>query len=82
MAFISRKTAKARRMCACLSSSAGRLQWGARRRRAGYGRWNPGGRDARHITLLISLIHTIVQSRCLYFHTLLLVDTPAVMFIT
>lgn len=39
-----------------------------------------GGCEARHITLLISLIHTIVQTRCfiLYFHTLVLVDTPTV----
>lgn len=79
VAFISRKTARARRELVRFRSIAGCLQWRARRRRAGNDRWPSGGRDARHITLLISLIHTIVQSRCfiLYFHTLVLVDTPA-----
>lgn len=70
MAFISRKTARA--------------EAGPRRERGGVpDRWTLGGRGARHITLLISLIHTIVQSRCfiLYFHTLVLVDTPAVTII-
>lgn len=76
MAFISRKTARGAR------ERARAPEAGPRRERGGAAsdRRTLGGRGARHITLLISLIHTIVQSRCfiLYFHTLVLVDTPAV----